>query len=349
MLTEDRLRRICVQIETGTLLLQDLPKTYQWVDILRTTVKNLDNAYRIMGVEFRPGAIFTGPEGNGRHSHAYALANNLKKSGGYKITIGIHGSDLEFDDSDELYSVLDCLEKIVMSSGNVVLILDQPELGEHSSRFQNQLLRLQQSLQRCQKSLFLIVITEAVENVISGLQSAFPRYHCPKPNAAAIGTFVDNMVKKPVPLQISKITKADILKAVKNCSWKQLSDLHTQLLRLLVIHYQLNYKTYKNQGYTEEQVYGEGRIKLPSEPVNAVLRSVADQNRRPATPAMQTVAATGDALYLQTNQTATDEADSGLVSGSTEDDDDAIAALIRESDDPFAAYLARSQSESTES
>lgn len=339
MLTEAKLRRICVQANTGTALLQDLPQTYQWVNILRTAVKHLANPYRIMGLEFCPGAIFTGPEGNGRHSHANALANNLVAKGGYNVIIGIHGSDLDFEDVDDLYCILDYLENIAVGSGYAVLILDQPELSKHSLRFQNQVLRLQQSLLKDKKTLFIIVITKSAEDVADGLLAAFPRYHCPKPSAAAVSAFVDNMLKKPVPIRIDKVSKPDILNALKNCSWKQLVDLHTQLLRMIVFHYQLNYKNYKTNGYTEEQVYEEGHIKLSGEAVKAVLSSISAQNPLVTMPMVQTVAVEGGFQPQQAVQTICNRAASDAVTIDDVDTNDAIGIAIKASDDPVGAFM----------
>lgn len=332
MLTEAKLRRICFQADTGTLLLQDLPKTYQWADILRTTVKHLANPHQIMGLQFCPGALFTGSEGNGRHSHANALANNLVKLGGYTMVMGIHGSDLDFEDSDDIYSVLDYLEKLVVCSEHTVLILDQPELSQHNLRFQNQLLRLQQSLQREKKTLFLIVITKSTEDIVSGLLSAFPRYHCPKPSNNAVSAFVDDMLKKPVPIKIPKVTKTEIIKALKNCSWKQLTDLHTQLHRMIVFHYLLNYKSYRSKGYTEEQVYQEGHVQLSAEAVKAVLASIADQNPLPVMPVVQTVASAGSIQPTSAPKMFSAETDDDLAT------DDAIRSTITEAADPVEAF-----------
>lgn len=338
-MTEAKLKRICARANTGTALLQNLPKTCQWAGILRTSVKHLETAHQIMGLDFCPGAIFTGPEGNGRHTHANALANNLVEKAGYRAVIDIHGSDLNFENPDDLYEVLDFLEKIAMGSGSTVLLLDQPELGEHSLQFQNQLLRLQQSLLTEKKTIFLIVITESAEDVAANLLSRFPRYHCPKPDSKAVAAFVEEMLKSPVPIHIEKVSKTDIISALKNCSWKQLKDLHNQLLRMIVIHYQLNFKKYKTQGYTEEQVYQEGLIKLSGRDAKAILASIADQNPQPATPVVPTVAVSGGIPVTQPiftdppHTVPTGPADTG------EDTFNPYSTVITGSDDPVGVFI----------
>lgn len=281
MLSEAKLRRICARAYTGTALLQNLPKTCQWASVLRTSVKHLETAHRILGLEFCPGAVFTGPQGNGRHTHANALANNLVEKAGYRAVLGIHGIDLDFEDPDELYEVLDFVEKIAMGSGSAVLLLDQPELSDHGLRFQNQLLRLQQSLLADNKNLFLIVITGSAEDVADTLLARYPRYHCPKPDSKAVSAFVKKMLQDPVPIHIEKISQSTIANAAKDCSWKQLKDLHNQLLRLIVIKYQQDFQEYKAQGNTEKQVYQEGLIKLSAKDVQAILDAVAAQNPQP--------------------------------------------------------------------
>lgn len=278
MLTEDKLRRICVRAETMDYALGTLPDTYQWAPVLRTAIRQMPVAQKVMGVAFRPGIIFTGPEGNGRHSTAYALANNLAEKAGYQTMMSIHGSDLDFEDPDDIYSVLDFLEKIAAASGNMVLFLDQPGLSRHSLRFQNQLLRSQQRLLREKKTIFLIVIADSAEEVAPTLLGRYPHCHCPRPDTAAASRFVDNMLKKPVPIHMDKVTKADILLAVRGCSWKQLADLHEQLLRLVILGYVRKSKSFAEQGIPEEKVYQDGLIQLSQDAVRMVLDSVAAQN-----------------------------------------------------------------------
>lgn len=343
MLTEAKLRRICAPANTGTALLNQIPKTCQWGNILRISVKRLDTPFQLLGLDFIPGAIFTGPEGNGRHTHANALANNLVDKAGYRAVFGIHGSDLNFEDPDDLFDILDYLEKIAMGNGRCVLLLDQPELSDHSLQFQNQLLRLQQSLQASQKILYLILITGSGDDVAPALLSRFPQFHCPKPNSNAISAFVEDMLKNPVPIHMDKVTKPDILNALKGCSWKQLKDLHNYLLRTLAMHYQLNFKKFKEKGYTEEQVYKEGLITLPNKDVKAILASVASQNPLPPTPVMPAISpvvsgipATQPPLSVPTaatTSTVTEQEDSDF------DPNSPIARIIMESDDPIAAFM----------
>lgn len=347
MLTEAKLCRVCARVDTGNLLLQQLPKTCQWASILRTSIKQLDTAHRIMGLEFCPGAIFTGPEGNGRHTHANALANNLVEKAGYQAVIGIHGSDLDFENPDDVYDVLDFLEKIARANGQAVLLLDQPELSDHGLRFQNQLLRLQQSLLGEKKTIFLIVITKSDENVAAALLSRFPRYHCPRPNTSAITAFVEDMLKNPVPIRMEKVTKPEVIKALKNCSWKQLHDLHNQLLRMIVIHYQLNFRKYKEQGLTEEQVYTEGHITLSGKAVNMVLACVMDQNAAPAVAAAMPLAAgvpyVNSATAAPPVTVSTDGGSSAqlpVVNPDEEvDPNDPLVSMITGSDDPVNTFL----------
>ena len=337
MLTDAKLRRICARADTGNLLLQQLPKTCQWADILRTSVKHLETAHRVMGLEFCPGAIFTGPEGNGRHSHANALANNLMEKADYRHVISIHGSDLEFENSDDLFDVLDRLEKIAIGSGKLVLLLDQPELSDHNLRFQNQLLRMQQSLLADGKNLFLILIADSADDVAPTLLSRFPRYHCPKPNSETITAFVEDMLKTPVPISMEKVTKKDIAAALKNCSWKQLKDLHNQLLRMIVLHYQLNFKQYKEKGLTEEQVYQDGHITLSAKAVKMVLHCVTTQNPLPPMPISPMPLSMMPGIPNVVSPTTVDN---GSPSDPADiDTGNEITNTILNSDDPIMAFL----------
>lgn len=337
MLTEAKLRRICTRADTGRVLLQQLPKTCQWADILRTSVKHLETAHRVMGLEFCPGAIFTGPEGNGRHTHANALANNLVEKADYRSAISIHGSDLAFQDPDDIFDLLDFLEKIAMGSGKSVLLLDQLELSDHSIRFQNQLLRMQQSLLANGTSLFLILIAGSAEDVAPTLLSRFPRYHCPAPNSEAITAFVEDMLTNPVPIPMEKGVKAGIAPALKNCSWKQLKDLHTQLLRMIVIHYQLNFRKYKESGLTEEQVYQDGHIQLSAKAVKLVLHCVTSQNPLPVMP-IPTMPMSMMPGVTYAGAPVTVDTGSESVAADV-DEGSEITNTILSSDDPVKAFL----------
>lgn len=335
-MTEAKLRRICTPTYTGTALLQDLPKTCQWANVLRTAVKPLETPAKVMGLTFCPGAVFTGPEGNGRHTHANALINNLIKIGGYKFALSIHGCDLDFEDPDELYELLDFLEKMAMGHGSLILLLDQPELSDHSIRFQNRLLRLQQSLLATGKNLYLILITNSVEAVAQSLLCRFPRYHCPKPTSSAISAFVDEMLKAPVPIHLEKLPKSELTGGLKNCSWKQLTDLHNQLLQLIVIHYKLKLKEFAPKGISEEQVYLDGLIKLPGKEIKAILASISAQNPVPPAPAYIT---TGGIPIPQPDPVPAPSPAPTPTGDDPSDPNDPTRQEILDSDDPIAAFM----------
>lgn len=294
MLTEEQLRRICVKPDLTEAHLGNLPDTYQWAPVLRGGRKHMAVAARVMGLEFCPGAIFTGPEGNGRHTTAYALAKTLcTDRDGYRSLISIHGDDLNFEDREDVYAVVSQLTKVAKVTTALVVILDRPDLSEHNHLIQRTLLRLQKAMQAENMKLYLIVIAPSAEDLCEQMLSSFPLYHCPCPDRDMVKKQIKTMLKKPVPISIEGITDKDLINAADGLSWKQLKDLHQNLLRLTVLHYALNKKKYDAKGLTEEQVYQEGHAKLSRSDVQKVLDSMSQQRQTGAVatyyggPAMQ--------------------------------------------------------------
>lgn len=278
MMTDEQLRRICVEPEMPELNLGTLPDTYQWAGVLRGGRKYMAVAAQVMGLEFSPGAIFTGPEGNGRHTTAYALAQTLcADRDGYRGVISIHGDDLDFEDRDDIYPVVEYITKVAKATEALVVIVDQPGLSRHNSLLQRLLLRVQSTLLRAKLKLYLILITDKAEDVCSEMMSRFPRYHCAPPDQTAVKKWVKKILKEPVPINIADTSASDLAAAVQGLSWKQLKDLHNHLLRLTVLQYALRKKSYDAKGLTEEQVYRDGKVKLERGVIRAILDSTASQ------------------------------------------------------------------------
>lgn len=314
MLTDEQLRRICVQPNLPEANLVTLPDTYQWASVLRSGRKHMSVAARVMGLEFCPGAIFTGPEGNGRHTTAYALAKTLcADKDGYRSLISIHGDDLDFEDREDIYAVVGHITKIAKISTALVLILDRPDLSKHNSLLQRTLLRLQQTLLDEKLKLYLIIITGSAEDLCAELLSNFPRYHCPRPDRATVKKHIKKMLKEPVPITIDGISEADLTAAAEGLSWKQLWDLHQNLLRLMVLQYAMNKKKYDATGLTEEQIYQQGKIKLSRSAVQMILDSTADQKYTTAAVAPMAAYYGGPAMPVPATRAGVQDWDSSEI------------------------------------
>lgn len=278
MITQEQLYRICVEPEMPEINLGKLPDTYQWAGVLRGGRKYMAVAAKVMGLEFSPGAIFTGPEGNGRHTTAYALAQTLcADRDGYSRILSIHGDDLDFEERDDIYTVVEYVTKEAKEATALVLIVDQPGLSRHNSLLQRLLLRVQSALLRAKLKLYLILITDKAEDVCPETMSRFPRYHCAPPDQAAVKKWAKKIMREPVPINIADTKDSDLAAAVQGLSWKQLKDLHHHLLRLTVLQYAMRKKSYDAKGITEEQVYREGKVKLDRGIIHMILDSTAGQ------------------------------------------------------------------------
>ncbi len=276
MVSEDQIRRICAQAFMHNLPLSALPPSFHWAGILNMSLVKRPDAFDAMSLGFCRGSVFTGPEGNGRHSYAWAMANTLMRDAEYKGVYVIHGCNLDFEDPNDIYTVLQYLKSQVRSKGKLVLLVDQPELSEQGILFQHQLACLQQSLLQEGRPLFLMVISDSLEHVAPAMLRQFPHYHCPRPNAAAVADFVKQMLEHPVPVRLENLTALDIIQAAQGFSWRQLTDLHNQLLRLIVSEYVADPGRF--QDLPEADVYRKGLIRLSQSTVRQILHSASLQN-----------------------------------------------------------------------
>lgn len=280
MITDEQLRRICMKPELSEEHLGTLPDTYQWAGVLRGGRRPMAVAAQVLGLEFAPGAIFTGPEGNGRHTTAYALAKTLcSDRDGYRSLISIHGDDVDFEDREDVYALVERVSKVARVSTALVLILDQPGLSKHNLLLQRLLVSSQKALLREKLRMYIIVIADTPEEVSGEMMSRFPRYHCACPDETAVRQWAKTILQEPVPIKIQGFTASQLAAAVQGLSWKQLKDLHGHFLRLTVLQYALKKKSFDAKGITEEQVYREGRVTLDKTAVEMILDSTAAQRR----------------------------------------------------------------------
>lgn len=304
MLTDEQLRFICAEPLLPPITLMSLPDTYPWVAVLRGGRKRMPGSEAALKLEYSPGAIFTGPQGNGRHSTAYALANTLCRDFGGKAALRcICGDDLELEDRSDMFKLLEYVTRTAQDSGALILLLDQPGDDHYSMMFQRYLVRIQRQLKAVNILLYLIIIAGSADEVNRELLNSLPRYHCMPPDRKAVKQWAERIMETPVPIRIEKMSAADVAAAAQGLSWKQLSDLHDALRRLLILHYALNAQNYRKNGLTEEMVYAQGKIVLPKAEVSPILAAASAQKVQLAaqtgvmtTSFVQTVAANTDSV-----------------------------------------------------
>ena len=281
MLTEVQLRRICARCELPNINLNSLPDSYQWAAVLRGGRKHMQVAEQVMGLKFFPGALFTGPAGNGRHTTAYALANTLlRDKDGYKGIIGVHCDDLDCIEREDVFTVLERIVAIARECGSLILLYEQREESQNGTLFQRFILRSRCALEREGIPFYLIVVADSDDALSDEMMSSVPRYHCPAPDKKTVSQWTEKMMQTPVPIKIENKTPADIARVLQGKSWKQLSDLHNNLLRLIVLKYAMNKAKFDKLGLTEKAVYEEGRITLAEDAVTKILVSTAKQRQK---------------------------------------------------------------------
>ena len=265
--------KVCVTLKP-TATLKDLPDTYPWSDVLMVACKDTDVARSVMGLKLPAGALFAGPAGNGRHTTAHALAGSLcTKTNRYSAYCKIYGGDLDAEEERQLVPLLEHIVRKA-SDGGLVLVVDQPELCQHSRFLQRGLIRCQEAFAQSGAELFLIVITDSMDSLPGELVSSLPLYPCVPPEEGILRKWVNTAMKNPVPIKIADVSNVEIVDALTGLSWRQLMDFHSHLLRLIVLRFSQNRKSFEKKGVDEERAYRDGLITLSREDVLPILESL---------------------------------------------------------------------------
>lgn len=282
MIREQQLHEICLR-RTPVLKTADLPDTFQWKPVLMISCTDTKVAANLLKLTLPTGAVFTGPAGNGRHTSAEALAGSLHSGGkNYAQVIFLHGEDLDFDDPADVAAVLKHLASLTRE-GDMVLVLDRPELSRHNLLLQRRLLRLQDVLRQQEIRLFIILITGSGEDLDPEVLSRFPRYHCACPDEETVRGWVNTILKEPVSIQISGMNADTLVERLTGLSWKQLQDFHSHLKRILVYKWYLFLRT----SMKEADAYNSGKIIFEYEDVFPILTSLSELRPKPeAAPAV---------------------------------------------------------------
>ena len=275
--------KLCTPLKISHTL-KDLPNTCQWASVLKVSCKDSDEGRATMGLQLPEAALFTGPPGNGRHITAYALAGSLcSKVQRYTGCYQIHGYDLNQADKKNLSELMDYIRKLA-EAGPLILLLDHPELSEHSQDLQLRLLRCQWELKQHGSGLFLMVISADAEHLIPELLSSCPLYHCPPPSESRVQQWVVEILHKPVIIKIADLKSNEIAHSLAGLSWRQLTDFHNHLMRLLLLKYALNHQKFK--GVSEKSVLSNGQIILERNDVTPILESLEALKPRTVTTPM---------------------------------------------------------------
>ncbi len=315
MIQDHQLQELCTRREP-MLVLGSLPDTFQWKRVLMISCKDTDTARSILKLTLPTGAVFTGPAGNGRHTTAEALAGSLYNKGrNYAQVLCLHGEDLDFEDPADLGSVLKHVATLTQR-GDMVLILDRPDLSRHNLTMQRRLLRLQDVLAQQDIRLFLILITGTDQDLDPEVSSRHPIYHCPCPDEETVRDWVATILKNPVTIKISRMNADSLTERLTGLSWKQLQDFHSHLKRLLVYKWS---KFLKNQ-HTEEYVYTSGTVTFSYEDVAPMLASLGALRPKPEfTPAMYAPFPMNQANYMPDSSAQTTKSSTSDKTSTTDE------------------------------
>ena len=268
MMRDQQLNEICIRREPA-LVLGSLPDSFQWKRILMISCKDTKTAKELLGLTLPTGALFIGPAGNGRHTTAEALAGSLYKGSNYSQVLCLHGEDLDFEDPADVAAVLKHTATLTQQ-GDMVLILDRPELSRHSLTIQRRLLRFQDVLGQQGIRLFLILITDTVQDLDPEILSRHPLYPCPCPDEETVREWVGTILKKPVTIKISRMNADSLTERLTGLSWKHLQDFHSHLKRLLIY----KWRFFLRDKQTEEETYKSGSVTFGYEDIAPVLASL---------------------------------------------------------------------------
>ena len=271
MIREQQLHEICIR-RTPVLKTADLPDTFQWKPVLMISCTDTKLAAELLKLTLPTGAVFTGPAGNGRHTSAEALAGSLYNGGrNYAQVLFLHGEDLDFEDPADAADVLKHLASLTRE-GDMVLVLDRPELSRHNLLLQRRLLRLQDVLRQQNIRMFIILIAGSNEDLDPEVLSRFPIYHCACPDEETVRNWFNKILKEPVPIQISGMNADTLVERLTGLSWTQLQDFHNHLKRILVY----KWYTFLRTTMKEAEAYKSGKIIFEYEDVLPILTSLSD-------------------------------------------------------------------------
>lgn len=272
----DRVDRALPKAKLG-----DLADTFFWAPILRASMltgpSQLLNA---LGLREQNGVIFSGADGNGRHTTAEALAASLcdpKAARPYHF-LRLSGWELDFEKSCEVDALMDAIVGCGQKSGNLCILLDSPEDSPWGLKVQH---RLAELLNTEEFHFYLILICGEPKEVASELRRRLRVCHCPPPTDAKREIwFADNLFTS-IPLPVKSMTYFDLAKRTDGLSWRQLSDFVNAMRLLLAWRHFLKYHENGCDISSLEKSLQEGSIELDEEDISLLLRGVSGHDPMP--------------------------------------------------------------------
>lgn len=275
-MTPNRFPGPCVEWTPKYQLSMLKSPTFRWAHMLNCTLNGID----ILGIPKVLGTIFAGSPGNGRHTTADALAGSLKARD-IRCCLRVSGATLDTADVADACTAVDGAMGYLRQHGKVCLLLDCPEHSRHSLAVQEYLYR---RILTHGYDLFVIIITDAVSNIIPNLQQVLTVCQFRKPDADVRQKWLRSMLDGRVIIKIDGMNHIALARETEGFTWRQMTDLRTMLRRAIALKYvqdPLKYNPDNTPGL-EQQLWKEGKVHLDKEDVTPLLACIREQAAVPA-------------------------------------------------------------------
>lgn len=258
-----------------------LADTFFWAPVLRATMlTGPDQLLNALGLRKQNGTIFTGADGNGRHTTAEALAASLcnpKAAEPYHF-LRIAGWELDFENACDVYALMDAIVGCGKETGRLCLLLDSPEDSRWGLPVQRRLVGL---LDAEEFSLYLILICGEQKMTAPELRRRLRVCHCPPPTYEQREAWFADKLFTPVPIPMKSMTYRDLAKKTGGLSWKQLNDLVDSMRQLLAWRHFMQYHDNGGKLSELERALQGGAIELDEKDIAQLLLGIPGQNPPP--------------------------------------------------------------------
>ena len=234
------------ELWTPTVSLKALPDSYIWSQQLLGMI-NLGKTQQSFYKNNLPttplsGAVFAGAAGNGRHTTAEALAMSLalQHKDANILHLRLRGAFLDFEQPDTALKALASPRDAFRSADGMCLLLDEPQDCRHSRMLQSHLLMLRSAFRReCPtKPFYLIIVTDSVDSVLSGLLRELPLLACAAPTTDERRAWLSAQLRSGIKKITAEISMADLAAKTEGFSWYQLQQLRSYLQSQLFLNAQ---------------------------------------------------------------------------------------------------------------
>lgn len=268
-------------------MLGELGPSFYWAPVLLgAQIVRPPVLLNLLNIQPLRGVIFTGEPGNGRHTTAHALISS-KRNPNFPNPphyLKITGWDLDCDQLQQAYELIDTVVQIARECGSLCLLLDSPEGSRHSMQVQYYLAEL---LQQESALSFLVVICEKTEMVNPGLLRMLKHCHCSRPMEAQREMWLTDALTEPALISIEGMEFADLVRETEGFSWKQMNDMLASFKLLLGKKYYFEiYKKNRDEDALQNAIKS-GEITLSRHEAIALVESIRNQNPQPREPVLQ--------------------------------------------------------------